>query len=276
MMAGAPFPQVPASARGARTSSPGRPSGQAPAGQAPAGDATSSVAELVSAVSHELRQPLASIRGFTEMLLAHWGEFSDAEKMEMLVEVLHDAVRVGRLMDELVDMSRLGGGRQRLSCVPTQVRPLVERAVRNVKVSYPGMEAALDLPGELPAVTVDPFKIEQVLTNILENACKHGAAGPVLVTAAVVSPGAAGAVEVSVSDQGDGIPAAELPHVADKFFRGAAADQSGLGLGLWISRGIVEAHGGRLDAGPADGHGTTVRFTIPLRPEPPPGTLAGT
>src|SRR5487761_1579986 len=105
--------------------------------EVPAVDARSGPGELVAAVSHELRQPLASIRGFTEMLLAHWADFTEADKLEMLAEVLHEAKRVGRLVDELLDGARVGPGPSGLELRPTDVGHVVAQAVRNVEVVFP-------------------------------------------------------------------------------------------------------------------------------------------
>jgi signal transduction histidine kinase len=220
--------------------------------------------ELIATISHELRQPLASIRGFTEMLIGHWADFTDDDKIEMLTEVLHDAVRVGRLVDELLDASRLEPGSLALHRRSTEISLVARRVVTNLKISYPELEASIDLGTGLPPVMADPFELERVFTNILENACRHGAAGVVSITGSLALSRQAAAVEVAIADQGPGIPGEELPHVTEKFFRGAGRDANGLGLGLWISRGIVEAHGGELVATSVAGQGTTVRFSIPV------------
>jgi signal transduction histidine kinase len=247
--------------------------------------------ELLATVSHELRQPLASIRGFTEMLLAHWADFAETDKIEMLKEILHDAVRVGRLVDELLDVSRLESGRVTLYRRPTDIGEVVARVVTNLKLSYPALEAVVELPRRFPPVFADPFKLEQVFTNIVENACKHGSAGTVRIAVSSVSSGsyepgpgpgrARGrgrpAAEIAISDDGPGISAEELPHVTEKFYRSAQSNTNGLGLGLWVSQGIVEAHGGQLVATSGGGGGTTVRFTIPLDDAvvEPPALAAG-
>jgi signal transduction histidine kinase len=207
------------------------------------------------------------------MLLGHWAEFSDRDRLEMLREILHEADRVGRLIDELLDVSRLDSGQLRLHVRETSLGELAERVAAKVKLSYPALDAVVDLPEQLPTVHVDPFKVEQVLSNLLENACKYGSAAGARVTAAYVAGPAGGEVSVTVSDDGPGISPEDLPHVTEKFFRGAGSKPSGLGLGLWISKGIVEAHGGNLTVASPSGEGTAVCFTIPLRPGARAGKL---
>jgi signal transduction histidine kinase len=219
--------------------------------------------ELIATISHELRQPLASIRGFTEMLLSHWPDFPDDDKIEMLKEILHDAIRLGRLVDELLDVSRLGRGALPLRRLPTEVAEVVARAVANLKLSYPGLDVIVEMPGPAPVVMADPFKLEQVVTNIVDNSLRHGGARTVRVNASYQrAPGGERRVEVAITDDGTGIRPDELPHVTEKFFRSAGSETGGLGLGLWISKGIVEAHGGELVATSGPGRGTTVRFTV--------------
>lgn len=224
----------------------------------------SSPAELIATASHELRQPLASIRGFSEMLLGHWDEFADDDKKEMLRAVFHDALRLSRLVDELLDVGRLESGRLPLSKRDVDLSHLVKRVVGDVKASYPELQAVIDFPSNFPMVTADAFKIEQVLSNIIENACKYGAPGTVKVTASHRG----GAAELAISDGGPGIAADELPYVTEKFFRPNNTKANGLGLGLWIAKGIVEAHGGKLAATSVPGKGTTVRFSLPLDGSP--------
>jgi signal transduction histidine kinase len=230
--------------------------------------------ELIATASHELRQPLASIKGFTEMLLGHWADFPEEDKLAMLKEVLHEAERVGRLIDELLEASRLGSGQLRLHVRDVDLTDLVERVTAKTKLSYPAFDVVIDLPGQLPAA-MDPFKVEQVLSNLLENACKYGSAVGVRVSGACVPGHAGGEIAVEVMDSGPGISPEDLPRVTEKFFRGAHSKPSGLGLGLWISKGIVEAHGGTLSVSSTPGEGTAVRFTIPLRELPRTGKLSG-
>ncbi len=238
--------------------------------------APSDLYELISAVSHELRQPLSSVRGYAEMMIGHWGEFADAEKLRMLEQIRHDAVRAARIMDDLVEMGRLESGRMTLHHETTDLRLVVDRAVRNVRASCPELAPSLQLEETLPAVQADALKLEQVLTNVLDNACKYASPGSVVVSARSTDVGGARMVEVSVRDRGRGIAPGELARVTEKFFRGAGRSGPGMGLGLWISKTIVEAHGGTLVAS-SDERGVTVTFAVPIcrRRPGPAGKLAG-
>jgi signal transduction histidine kinase len=232
-------------------------------------------ADDIAAVSHEVRQPLASVRGLTEMLLGRWAEFSDEDKTDMLTEVRHNAERVGRLIDELLEASRSGTSEPVLRRRETDIAALVARVGRDVRITHPELDLSLECDTGLPPVMVDAFKVEQVLANVLQNACQHGSPAGVRV-AVVLQPVLRGdVVRVSVSDNGKGINRGDLRHVTEKFFRGPEGRQSGLGLGLWISKGIVEAHGGELVVSSVPGAGTTLCFTIPLQDGAAAGKLAG-
>jgi signal transduction histidine kinase len=216
--------------------------------------------EIVSTVSHELRSPLTSVKGYTSLLLNRWGQLKDDQKRMMLEQVNHDADRVTRLITELLDISRLETGRLVLRSQLVDLPRLSGTVVDKVRLEYPDLEATLSFPDGFPKVYADPDKVEQVLTNLLENACKYASTKGMSVV------GEVGVDEVSiiVTDRGDGIPAADLPKVFTKFFRRSEGRPTGSGLGLWISRGLVEAHNGRLVAESIPGQGTAFRFTLPL------------
>jgi len=216
--------------------------------------------EIVSTVSHELRSPLTSVKGYTGLLLNRWDRLKDEQKREMLEQVNHDADRVKRLIDELLDISRLETGRLHLRRQMVDLAELVGVVVDKVTMEYPTLTADVDVAENVPEVYADPDKLTQVLTNLVENACKYASPVGMGVSAEV----SAGEVAVSVTDSGEGIPLADIPKVFDKFFRRDLGRPTGSGLGLWISRGLVEAHGGRLTASSVEGQGTTFRFTLPL------------
>lgn len=216
--------------------------------------------EIVSTVSHELRSPLTSVKGYTSLLLNRWDRLPDDQKQMMLEQVNHDADRVTRLITELLDISRLETGRLRLRRQLVDLPRIASTVVDKVRLEYPELEASTEFPGEFPKVYADPDKVEQVLTNLVENACKYGSPRGLRIVGGV----AHGKVSVAVSDRGEGIPAADLPKVFTKFFRRSEGRPTGSGLGLWISRGLVESHGGDLTAESAPGSGATFRFTLPL------------
>jgi len=141
---------------------------------------------------------------------------------------------------------------------------LTGSVIEKVGLEYPDLGATVSYPDEFPRVYADPDKIEQVLTNLVENACKY--ASPKGISVVGETPN--GEVAVTVTDTGEGIPEADLPKVFSKFFRRDMGRPTGSGLGLWISRGLVEAHGGRLSASSNPGQGTAFRFTLPtVEPE---------
>ena len=215
--------------------------------------------EIVSTVSHELRSPLTSVKGYTSLLLNRWERLGDDQKKMMLEQVNHDADRVTRLITELLDISRLESGCLHLRRQLVDVPALVEVVTEKVRMNEPQLDVAVSFPENFPRAFADPDKVEQVLTNLVENACKY--ATPV----GLRLDGETGErdVSVAVTDRGEGIPADDLPKVFTKFFRRAEGKPTGSGLGLWISRGLVEAHGGRLWASSIPGQGTTFRFTLP-------------
>ena len=217
--------------------------------------------EIVSTVSHELRSPLTSVKGYTSLLLNRWGRLRDDQKQFMLEQVNHDADRVTRLVTELLDISRLETGRLVLRPQLVDLARLAGSVVDKVKLEYPDLEATLAFSDHFPKVFADPDKVEQVLTNLVENACKYASPKGL----AVVGEATAGdEVSVTVTDKGEGIPAADLHKVFTKFYRRSEGRPTGSGLGLWISRGLVEAHNGRLVAESNPGQGTSFRFTLPL------------
>ena len=217
--------------------------------------------EIVSTVSHELRSPLTSVKGYTSLLLNRWGRLRDDQKQMMLEQVNHDADRVTRLVTELLDISRLETGRLVLRPQLVDLARLAALVVEKVRFENADLEATLSFSDNFPKVYADPDKIEQVLTNLVENACKYASPKGLEVVGAA---GPGNEVSVTVTDKGEGIPAADLNKVFTKFYRRSEGRPTGSGLGLWISRGLVEAHNGRLIAASNPGQGTSFRFTLPV------------
>jgi signal transduction histidine kinase len=222
-------------------------------GQGPSG------IEVVSTVSHELRSPLTSVKGYTSLLLNRWDRLGDDQKKMMLEQVHHDADRVTRLVTELLDISRLETGRLVLRRQMVDLAELAATVMEKVAMEYPDLECNVTFPEDMPRVYADPDKIVQVLTNLIENAAKYASPKGMHVTGEVDDDG----VTVSVRDRGEGIPEADLPHVFRKFFRRDHGKPTGTGLGLWISQGLVEAHGGRLTVSSIVGEGSVFSFTLP-------------
>lgn len=216
--------------------------------------------ELISTLAHELRSPLTSVKGFTSTLLHRWERFTDDQKREMLATVNMDADRVTRLIKELLDVSRIDAGRLELRRTEFDLAAMASGIIGRFTLTHDRHSFQLTFPGDFPRVYADPDKIEQVLTNLVENAVKYSDGGAVTVTGQFTET----EVEVAVRDQGVGIPADQLPLIFTKFYRRSGhGSPSGTGLGLFIARGLVEAHDGRIWADSSPEHGTTLRFRLP-------------
>ena len=215
-------------------------------------------ADLIATVAHELRSPLTSVKGFTATLLAKWERFTDDQRKLMLETVDADADRVTRLIAELLDIARIDSGRLQLARYAVDVEDLIHEQIA-------GMVAA-GQPEDRFAVTADPTplafadsdKLRQVLANLLENAVRHGE-GRVSIAVEAADDGRT--VAVTVDDEGPGIPEEMLGRVFTRFWRGNR--RGGTGLGLYIVKGIIEAHGGAITVGRADSGGARFRFTVP-------------
>ncbi len=239
-------------------------------------------ADLVSTVAHELRSPLTSVKGFTATLLAKWTRFTDDQKRVMLETVNADADRVTRLITELLDVSRIESGRMEIHRQLVSIPERVEKIVAGrIAAGDPAGRFKVEVAGDLPETWLDADKVDQILGNLIENAIRHGAGTVTVVVesaetvcarasnrAGVVpgtpgSPGAAGvlAVAVSVCDEGDGVAPELVPRIFRQFWR--AKRRGGAGLGLFIVKGLVEAHGGAITVQRAPGGGAEFRFTMP-------------
>jgi signal transduction histidine kinase len=214
--------------------------------------------DLVSTVSHEIRSPLTSVKGFTKTLLAKWDRFTDEQKKTMLATVNEDADRVTRLLGELLDVSRIDAGRVQLRRQMIDPAAIARRVVERAAINAEDRLVTAEIGDELPSLYADPDKVEQVLTNLVENALKYSD-GPVRLRTAVTPE----EVTFTVEDEGPGIPAAHLTHVFVKFFRKPGERRTGTGLGLYISKGLVESHGGRIWVTSEEGKGAAFHFTLP-------------
>jgi PAS domain S-box-containing protein len=218
-------------------------------------------ADLVSTVAHELRSPLTSVKGFTATLLAKWERFTDEQKQLMLQTVNADADRVTRLITELLDVSRIDAGRLELRRQVVDLPAAVQKVFDGRVASGEERDRfVLQVTGELPEMWIDPDKLAQVLANLVENALRHGA-GTVTVTVAPATVAGERGAEVTVTDEGPGIDPDVQPRIFGRFWRGSR--RGGTGLGLYITKGLVEAHGGAIESGRAPGGGALFRFTLP-------------
>ena len=225
--------------------------------------------EFLSTVSHELRTPLGFIMGYaTSLLLPDATE--DKVTIRKYITVIADASKELReLVDNLLDMAKIGADSLSVAPAPTRLAPLAHAAVERIRSRDTPHRFTITVPASLPAVRADAHRIEQVLYNLLDNAIKYSPEGGRI---AVRAEAGDDVVMVSVLDEGLGIQADELVAVFERFHRGTTARTRGIagtGLGLAICRGIVEAHAGRIWADsppvrPGRARGTAIRFTIPI------------
>ncbi|MGA8047227.1 MAG: ATP-binding protein [Dermatophilaceae bacterium] len=226
--------------------------------------AEAAVAELITTVAHELRSPVAGITGFTSSLLQHWERFDDGDKRVMLETIQHDAQRVTRLITELLDVARIDARTLQVRPQPLDLEALLRAHVARCVVSgEPQDRFELRVAGDLPELWADPDRLEQVVANLVDNALRHGAGlVRIEVDRASLDDGTA-AVSVAVSDQGDGIADGNRELVFSRYWQGGA--KSGTGLGLFLVRGIVAAHGGSIRVSDAPGGGARLELLLPAR-----------
>jgi signal transduction histidine kinase len=223
--------------------------------------------DLIANVSHDLRTPLVSIRGYLELLAATGQSLDDAQRRSYLETAVRQSEHLGVLIDELFELAKLDFKGLALQREEFQVGELASDVLQKFRLMAAGkpIELVLEAMSGLPAVHADLSLIERVLDNLIGNALKHTPAGGwVKVRLQSSDQG----VEVSVIDNGVGIAPADLPHIFDRFYRGQAAsaqrpsDARGTGLGLAIARRILELHGRSIDV-QSDATGSTFRFTLP-------------
>jgi signal transduction histidine kinase len=222
-----------------------------------------SFAEMISKMAHELRSPLTSIKGFSATLVSKWDRFSDEQKFQLVETLSIDADRMSRIVNEVLDLARLEADRLELHPQIVYLSQLASK-VRTTVAAHPCAERiVVDIPEDLH-VLADRERISNVLSHLVENACKFSDEGDVVIAARPIE----GAIEVSVSDRGIGIADDVLPSLfTGPAPAGGAATPSGSGLGLYLARRLVEAHGGEIRAASEQGSGSRITFTIPVEAE---------
>ena len=215
---------------------------------------------LLSTVSHDLRTPLASITGAASTLRSQGAKLAPAVRDELLESISEEALRLSRLVGNLLDMTRLESGVElRRDLYPLE--EIVGAALQRMEPQLAGREVTAAVPEDLPLVNVDDVLLGQVLVNLLENAAKYSPPGSAIEIAATATPAA---VQVEVRDRGRGFAEGEEKRLFDKFYRGKAEGVRGAGLGLAICRAIVTAHRGSIEALHREGGGAIFRIRLPL------------
>jgi two-component system sensor histidine kinase KdpD len=221
---------------------------------------------VLSSVSHDLRTPLATIIGATSGLLKADGPSDPKVRRELIFSVRDEAGRLDRLLKNLLDMTRLEAGSMQLRKDWQALDEVVGTALARVESRVGSHRITTNLPPSLPLVRIDGVLIEQVLVNLLENAAKYAPADTMIELTATARNDA---ILVEVADRGPGIPPGEETRIFDKFYRIDPEREGGVGLGLTICRGIIEAHGGRIWVDARPGGGSIFRFTLMLEREQP-------
>jgi two-component system sensor histidine kinase KdpD len=220
---------------------------------------------LLSAVSHDLRTPLAIITGSASTLIESQRVLDQAMQAELTRTILQEAERLNRLIRNLLDMTRLDSGAIRVKSEWIPLEEVVGSALHRLDAQLAGRELQVELRPDLPLVACDPVLVEQALIHLLENAAKYSD-GPIEVRANLIP----GEIMVEVNDRGPGILPGQERQIFEKFYRGVReGSPGGVGLGLSICRAIVAGHGGRIWVNQRDGGGASFRFTLPLRGEAP-------
>lgn len=218
--------------------------------------------DLVANVSHELKTPITAIRAHIENLL----DGVERPDPQVLGVMLTQTERLGRLVEQLLDLSRLESGEVPLHRIGVALAPLVTRVVSEIEVASPGRDVRIapEVSPDLPSVDADPERVHQVLFNLVDNAVRFTPdGGKVSVSAARRD----GSIEIRVADTGSGISSEHLPRLFERFYRADTArsrEDGGTGIGLAIARSVVEAHGGHISAESRVGEGSVFTFDLPV------------
>ena len=219
--------------------------------------------EFIATASHELRTPLTSVQMSVHLLLEGAAGTLALKQQELLQACKEDCERLERLMRDLLDLSRIEAGKSAPQLAPVRVSDLVSASTEGLRpqVEAKGLSFVSDVPAQLPFVFADRGQIERVITNLVSNAVRHTDRGGEIRLSAVQRQGH---VAISVKDTGHGIPPEYLAHIFEKFVRVPDAPSGDAGLGLAISKRIVEAHGGKIVVQSEIGRGTVFTFTLPV------------
>jgi K+-sensing histidine kinase KdpD len=221
---------------------------------------------LLSAVSHDLRTPLAAITGAATTLRDQDANLDRAQRADLADAICVEAERLDRLVRNLLDMTRLESGAVQVKREWVPLDEIVGSALARLDSHLAGRKIQADIPDDLPLVSVDPVLVEQVFINLLENVSRHTPGGSSVEIGARCN---GDAVQIEVADRGPGIPRGFEQRIFEKFFRGTTSDLNGAGLGLAVCRAIATAHGGTLEAANRTAGGAVFRLELPLVGTPP-------
>ncbi|MCJ7566392.1 MAG: ATP-binding protein [Anaerolineales bacterium] len=217
--------------------------------------------DFISTVSHELRTPLGFIKGYVTTLLREDTEWDETSREDFLKIIDDEADRLRELIDNLLDSSRLESGTLSMTFEPARLGPVVRAMIQRIEGATPEIEVLTEMPDTLPILEMDSTRIAQVLDNFLANASKYAPGAKVYIKVDADDE----RVRVEVRDEGPGIPQEHLSRLFERFYRiPVNAATRGTGLGLYISRKIIDAHGGEIGVESIVGEGTSFFFTLPV------------
>jgi signal transduction histidine kinase len=216
---------------------------------------------FISIVSHELRTPVTLIKGYASTLRRDDAKWDKAVVRDSLAVIEDEADRLSKMIDDLLDASRLQAGGLSLNRADVSLPAVATRVAERLGMQSGKSRIVTEFPPKFPVILGDETRLEQVLFNLVSNALKYAIQGEIRIGGST----AAGQVSVCVSDQGPGIDSRDLPHIFERFYRStnAVKQTKGAGLGLYLARAIVEAHGGRMWADPKPAAGARICFSLP-------------
>ncbi len=216
-------------------------------------------AEMISKIAHELRSPLTSVKGFSSTLIRRWDRFSDEQKFQFIETIHADAERMGRIVSEVLDLARIESGRLELNRQNVELAPLAAKAAGH-HAALPGADRVEVRLQEGLSVHGDPDRLAHVLGNLIENAIKFSDEGAIVIDGHQVGE----QVHLHVTDRGVGIDPGRIDGVfSGPGPTGQKATPSGTGLGLYLSKRLVEAHGGSISVDSTPGEGAVFTITLP-------------
>jgi K+-sensing histidine kinase KdpD len=227
---------------------------------------------FISIISHELKTPLALIKGYVSTLRREDARWDRSIVQESLTVIEEEADRLGLLIENMLDASRLQAGGLSIKRSDVFLPEIIQRMAKRLQTQSTLHEIVVDLPQDFPVILADESRLEHVISNLISNAIKYSPKGEIRISGQIRTD----VVIICVSDQGPGIAVEDIPHVFDRFYRAPdmARNSRGAGLGLFLTRSIIEAHGGQIWVNPESGKGARICFSLPRTTDPLPQKLS--
>ncbi len=219
-------------------------------------------ATFISIVSHELKTPVALIKGYASTLRRDDARWDRSVIQDSLSVIEDEADHLTHMIEDLLDASRLQAGGMALNRTDFSIRDLAIRSAEKFQIQTRKHTIQATIPPDFPIILADENRISQVFNNLISNAIKYSPDGTITISGKVTHE----SVIISITDQGPGIDPSDMPHIFDRFYRAdkAARKTKGAGLGLYLARAIIEAHDGRIWVEPVNGRGASISFSLPL------------